>query len=151
VIYLASAYTHADPAVRQERFDAACRAAATLIRVGKTVFSPIAHSHTLCQFGLPLDWQFWQRHDRRYLEVCDEIVVLMLDGWRESVGVQAETAIAQGLGKPVSFLTANDPETTERGVLGPARRLKSLRLRNSKQYNGLGRRGGVGRDPGSPA
>ncbi|MCX7428986.1 MAG: DUF1937 family protein [Planctomycetia bacterium] len=98
MIYLASPYSHRDAGVRQERFEAACRTAAVLIRQGKTVFSPIAHSHAICRHGVPLDWRFWQRHDRRYLDVCDEVVVLMLDGWRESVGVQAEIAIARGRG-----------------------------------------------------
>jgi hypothetical protein len=31
-------------------------------------------------------------------------IVLTLPGWRESVGVQAEIAIARELGKPVTFL-----------------------------------------------
>jgi hypothetical protein len=114
MIYLCSPFTHVDPAVRQQRFDAACRAAAALIRQGKTVFAPIAHSYGICAHGVPHDWQFWQRHDRRYLAVCDEVVVLMLDGWQESVGVQAEIAIARELGKPVTFFavvgqTAEDP------------------------------------------
>jgi hypothetical protein len=104
LIYLCSSYTHPDGAVRQARFEAACRAAAALIRQGKTVFSPIAHSHAICRYGVPLDWTFWREHDQRYLEVCDEVAVLMLEGWRESVGVQAEIAIAQELGKPVTFL-----------------------------------------------
>ena len=108
MIYICSPYSHPDAAVRQQRFEAACRAAAALICQGQTVFSPIAHSHAICCYGVPLDWQFWQRHDRRYLEVCDEVVVLMLDGWRESVGVQAEIAIARELGKPVTFLAASD-------------------------------------------
>jgi hypothetical protein len=106
-IYLASPYSDPDPAVREQRFVAACRAAAELIRQGKTVFSPIVHGHTICRYGLPLDWRFWERHDRRFLEVCDEVVVLMLDGWRESVGVTAEIAIARELGKPVTFLAAS--------------------------------------------
>ena len=106
MIYLCSPFTHIDPTVRQQRFDAVCRAAAALIRQGKTVFSPIAHSYGICAHGVPHDWRFWQRHDRRYLEVCDEVVVLMLDGWRESVGIQAEVAIARELGKPVTFLSA---------------------------------------------
>lgn len=105
--YLASPYTCSDPEVRRWRFEAACRAAAELISQGKIVFSPIAHSHVICQYGIPLDWQYWQKHDRRYLEVCDEVIVLMLDGWQESVGVQAEIAIAWELGKPVSFLSAS--------------------------------------------
>ena len=107
MIYLASPFTHDDPAIRQQRFESACRAAAALICRGKTVFSPIAHSFAICRYGVPLDWRFWQQHDQRYLEVCDEVVVLMLDGWRESVGVQAEIAIARKLGKPVTFLSVN--------------------------------------------
>lgn len=104
MIYLCSPYTHPDPEVRQARCDAACRAAAELMREGRTVFSPIAHSHAICRYGVPLDWRYWQRHGRRFLEVCDEVVVLKLDGWHKSVGVQAEIAIAQTLGKPVRFV-----------------------------------------------
>jgi hypothetical protein len=106
MIYLASPYTHIDPLVRQRRFESACRAAAALIVRGKAVFSPVAHGHPICAYGVPHDWDFWQRHDRCYLDACDEVVVLMLDGWRESVGVQAEIAIARELGKPVTFLAA---------------------------------------------
>jgi hypothetical protein len=50
--------------------------------------------------------QIWQRHDHRYLEACDEVVVLMLDGWQQSIGVQAEISAARELGKPVTFLSA---------------------------------------------
>jgi len=107
MIYLASPFTHSDPAVRQQRFEAACRAAAALISRGKTVFSPISHSYGICRYGVPLDWRFWERHDRCHLQSCDEVVVLMLDGWSESVGVQAEIAIAHELGKPVTFLSVN--------------------------------------------
>ena len=104
MIYLCSPYTHVDAEVRQRRFEAACRAAAELIRMGKTVFSPIAHSHAICRYGLPVDWRYWEPHGRRFLETCDEVVVLTLNGWQTSVGVQAEIAIARELGKPVTFL-----------------------------------------------
>jgi Domain of unknown function (DUF1937) len=104
ICYLASPYSHADPAVRQARFEAACRAAAELIRQGLTIYSPIAHSHAICQCGVPLDWQFWQAHDLAFLAMCNEVMVLKLDGWAQSVGVQAEIAAAKALGKPVSFL-----------------------------------------------
>jgi hypothetical protein len=106
LIYLGSPYSHSDPAVRQARFEVACRVATELIRRGQTVFSPIAYSHVLGQLGLPLDWAFWQRHDLAFLERCDEVVVLMLDDWRESVGVQAEIEAARRLGKPVTYLDA---------------------------------------------
>ena len=107
MIYLASPYMHSNPAVRQQRFEVACRAAAELIRQGKTVFSPIAHSHSICQLGLPLDWAFWERHDMAFLEMCDEVVVLKVDGWQESVGVRAEIEAARRMEKPISFFSVH--------------------------------------------
>ena len=118
MIYMCSPFTHPDPAVREQRFEAACRAAAELIRQGRTTYSPIAHTYTICRYGLPLDWRFWQRHDRRFLEVCDEVVVLMLDGWCESVGVHAEIAIARELGKPVTFLAPRPGQGKSRAGAG---------------------------------
>lgn len=108
VAYLASPYSHSDPAVREARFEAACRATAALIRQGKIVLSPVVHSHPLCRFGLPGDWEAWQRQDLAHLEACDEVLVLKLDGWQQSRGVQAEIAMARALGKPVSFIEPND-------------------------------------------
>lgn len=104
MIYLASPYSHPNPAVREQRFRTACRLAAAFARAGVVVFSPIVHSHPLVEHGLPTGWAFWQRWDRAYLERCDEVVVLMLDGWKESVGVQAEMRVARELGKPIRFL-----------------------------------------------
>ena len=82
----------------------ACRAAAELIRQGKTVFSPVAYSHAICQLGLPLDWAFWERHDLAFLKMCEEVVVLTIDGWQASVGVRAEIEAARSMEKPISFL-----------------------------------------------
>ena len=104
MIYLASPYTDPDPAVREERFRAVCRVAAELMRRGVLVLSPIAHSHPIAAHGLPTTWDFWETMDREHLKRCDELVVLMLDGWETSRGVQAEIRIAQELGKPVRYL-----------------------------------------------
>ena len=72
------------------------------------MFSPIVHSHPLVAFSLPTGWDFWERIDRAYLARCDELVVLMLDGWQESTGVRAEIALARDLGKPVRFLGVDE-------------------------------------------
>ncbi|HUE74780.1 MAG TPA: DUF1937 family protein [Pirellulaceae bacterium] len=52
MIYLASPYWHSDPAVRNQRFRAACRATAEMIRQGTTVFSPVVYGHALVGEGL---------------------------------------------------------------------------------------------------
>lgn len=111
MIYLASPYSHPDPAVRQKRFEAACRAAAALLRAGLPVFSPIAHSHPIAMHGVPGTWAFWQYVDREYLRRCRAVVVLRLAGWDTSVGVQAEIEAARQLGIPVIEV---DPRHLER-------------------------------------
>ena len=106
MIYLASPYSHPDPVVRDRRYLAACRAAVDLLKTGETVFSPVVQGHALSRLGLPTDWQFWERHDREHLRLCDEVAVLALDGWRDSIGVRAEIEIAREFGKPVRYLAA---------------------------------------------
>jgi hypothetical protein len=61
MIYLSSPYSAPDPAVREARFQAACRATAELMRAGRIVYSPIVFSHPLTAFGLPTDWSYWER------------------------------------------------------------------------------------------
>ncbi len=111
MIYLASPYSHPEAEVRRQRFEAACAAAAVLMRAGHIVFSPVVHGHPLAQRGLPADWSFWERHARWHLERCDEVVVLMLDGWAESDGVLAEVEIAGELGKAVWYRYPVRPTT----------------------------------------
>ena len=109
VVYLASPDSHPDAAVREARFQAACHAAAELMRAGHLVFSPVAHSHSIAAWGLPTDWCFWERCDRELLSRCDAVIVLTLDGWEQSRGVQAEIEIARALGKPVQSLAPIRP------------------------------------------
>ena len=112
MIYLASPYSHPDPEIRTYRFHAACSAAARLMRRGHVVFSPIAHGHPLAQHGVPTDWAYWKRQLSVYLGRCDELVVLTIDGWRESIGVSAEILIAQTLSLPVRYLAPAGDEPT---------------------------------------
>jgi Domain of unknown function (DUF1937) len=97
MIYLASSYSHPDPLVREARFEAACRTTAGLIRAGRPVFAPVVQGHSLVRYGVPGNWSFWGPLARQYLARCDELIVLPLDGWRESEGVQAELALASEL------------------------------------------------------
>ena len=103
MIYLACPYTHADPAIRRQRFDDVNRLAARLVVEGELVFSPISHSHAITEAGAPMDWEFWQRFDLWMLARCDSLLVYCLDGWDVSVGVRAEVQAAKAAGKPVRF------------------------------------------------
>ena len=71
-------------------------------------FSPITHSHPIAQVGhLPVEWDYWEAYDKRLLAICDQLYVLTLDDWQESVGVAAEMKLARNMGKPIRYY---DPE-----------------------------------------
>ena len=108
MIYLASPYTHRDSAVCEQRFNDACSAAAELMRAGFSVFSPIVQSHPLVPYGLPTEWDFWRAQDCEHLRRCDSMIVLTLNGWKLSRGVQAEINLAIAMDLPIHYLS---PET----------------------------------------
>lgn len=103
--YLACPYVHHDPSVRQARFEAANLAAATLIAQGELVISPLSHCCPIAEAKeLPREWEYWGRFDRALLGCCSKLIVLMVDGWEESVGVRGEIEYAASLGLPVSYM-----------------------------------------------
>lgn len=103
--YLACPYSHPDREVRVQRFIAVNRVAGILMQLGHLVFSPISHTHPIAEeCALPLGWEFWRDFDTAYLAASGMVVVLCIDGWRESVGVTAELEIARVMGLPVQFV-----------------------------------------------
>lgn len=106
LIYLATPYSDDDPKVEKERFLAVNLAAGYLIKAGRHVFSPISHFHPIKEvMGLSGGWEYWKEYDEQMISCCSEVIVLMLDGWDESVGVEAEMKIAGEQGKPVTLMT----------------------------------------------
>ena len=90
LIYIASPYSHPDPAVRQKRYEDVSAYTAKRMMEGAVVYSPIAFNHPLSvRYEMPTDWVFWKHFDCRMIDKCDAMEVLMLDGWDTSVGVSA--------------------------------------------------------------
>jgi len=102
MIYLASPYSHKDADIREARFIAVSKAAAYYLKRGRLVFCPIAMSHPIAVHGdMEGDWQTWQRLDMHMLNLCCKFIILGLDGWMTSKGVNAERAGAQLLGMKI--------------------------------------------------
>jgi hypothetical protein len=114
LIYLASPYSHKDPAVVLERFDEVCRWSAALLAENVHVISPISHSHpiSVASGGIldPLDWKVWQDLDFTILNRCDELWLCNLEGWQKSVGCKAEVQQAKRQGKPCFLLILKNGE-----------------------------------------
>ncbi len=102
-IYLATPYSHADPAVRQARFEAVTKAAGELVAQGHHVFSPITHSHpiALAHPDLPTHHEYWRKFNESMIDWCDELYFLGRRNAIDSDGVCAERSYAARSGKSV--------------------------------------------------
>jgi len=116
-VYLATPYSHPNPAVSQARFEAINRVAACIINEGHVVYSPISHTHPIAMTGLLPEeaegtcgenWEFWEEQDMPFLDWCDELWVYMADGWEESTGVDQEITMILAAEKPVRYISESD-------------------------------------------
>lgn len=124
IVYLASPYTHKDFEVRQKRYQQALEATTEITEnFDLNIFSPIVHSHPIgieldkSQKGLSTDRDFWLNKCLAYVEKCDELWVLMIDGYKESYGVAVEVRYALHLDKRVFFYNPEDGVVTEHDEL----------------------------------
>lgn len=111
MIYLAAPYTHSDPQVVEERMKLFCIADARLCKMGHVTVSPLS-KHWLGQYSnIPLSWDFWKSYSETLMNSCTELVVITLDGWETSTGVQAEIKLALERNLPISYVKVNADNT----------------------------------------
>lgn len=107
--YLASPYSHSDPAVRLKRYHDVAYVAGRLMLHGEVVFCPITHSHQIgVAIDRPVDHEFWLRVDTPFLVHASRVKILRLDGWESSRGVAYEEELARTLGIKVFYLFPED-------------------------------------------
>lgn len=104
VLYLATSYSHPDPAKRAAHAALASQCAAWLISKGWCVISPLSMGHAISVEApnLPTDFAAAKEVCLRMLEASDALIVLLLEGVRESIGVAAEIDHARKLGIPLN-------------------------------------------------
>jgi len=120
-VYLAVPYTYKgkynwfNKFVMWRRCRRVTKCAANILLQDLNVFSPITHSHYIAVIGgLPqLDHEFWLRLDKWYVDRCDYVAVLMIRGWKKSVGVRREIKWALEQGKIVVGINEDGEIITE--------------------------------------
>lgn len=102
LLYLASPYSDPCQNVMRRRFETVCLVASKLFVIGHLVFSPIAHSEPISRFGrMDAAFRAWRKFDLLMLSKCDALVLLLLTGWENSVGMKAEYNAAVARTMPI--------------------------------------------------
>lgn len=103
--YLAIPYTHDNIFVKHFRAEVSNYIASELTKQGRIIFAPISAWHHLAiKYGLPGNFEYWKELDEQFICASKKIIVVMLDGWRESKGINLEMTIAKENGVPIEFL-----------------------------------------------
>lgn len=113
-IFLACPYSHADKDVVHSRFVACNKVAAQIIEAGNVVFSQVSMSHPI---NLELQktekaniGKLWAPVDAVFLDIMQELIILDLDGWDKSAGIQREIEFYKARGQRVSLWSEVESE-----------------------------------------
>lgn len=85
-------------------------ALAAFVRAGVPVFSPIAMTARAGRLARlrPDDHKVWIPFDTPFMTAADGLIVVQLEGWRESYGVAVEIEVFKACGKPIKYVTLED-------------------------------------------
>lgn len=88
----------------EERYRENAKLVSNLLHEGHFVYSPVVHCHPVAvAYGLPRDFQFWKDYNYHMLMRADELMVLCLRGWKESIGVAQEIEWATSWNLPIEY------------------------------------------------
>src|SRR6185437_7169107 len=91
LIYLACPFRHKDLAIQRKRVLAASYVAAQLSLQNHHVFSPLTHNVPLIDLIQDaIAGEHWMQFDLAILAACKQLIVLKMEGWEASKGVQRE-------------------------------------------------------------
>lgn len=111
IIYLACPFRHDDPKIMKIRCASAHYVAAQLSSKGCYVFSPLTHNEVLVQLHPEISKHHWIDFDLAFLKLCHRLMILKLEGWDKSWGIQKEIEFAKKHGIVVDeMMPPDEPE-----------------------------------------
>lgn len=103
--YLAIPYSHEDEEVMEYRAEVSDFIFSELAKEGRIIYAPISSCHHIAaKYGLPRNWEFWKTMDEVFIQKCDKIIFITLDGWEESTGLNEELQLAKKYGLEIEYL-----------------------------------------------
>lgn len=105
LVYLATPYSKWAGGI-EDAFQQAAAVAASFLKAGVKVYSPIVHTHPIAVYGGldPLDHSVWLPFDATMMDFAEALAVAKMAGWEQSVGIRHEIDVFTKAGKPVYYV-----------------------------------------------
>lgn len=112
--YISNPYNGTE-AEKNHRAEVAARSCALLLKRGVHAWSPIVHNHSMLKtnniFTLEERRTVVLNFDFTLLRASSGMIVLEIDGWDRSFGVNAEIELCRKLDIPIKYLNPSDLDT----------------------------------------
>lgn len=107
LVYLAAPYNSHDLKIIQKRMETIYGVISRFIKDDVHIVTPLFMHEVVKRYDIAGDYLFWERYCLNILKRCDKMVVLCLDGWEDSLGVQGEIEFCSSHNIPYTLLEAN--------------------------------------------
>lgn len=115
--YLASPYSHPTMRTRVERYMEAADFVAWAFRQEIPIFSPIVHWHQVALANeFPTDFAPYKVQNDAMLYASCAMVILCIDGWQESHGIEYEIEKAKEWGRPIYYANSLNRLNTQYAI-----------------------------------
>jgi hypothetical protein len=103
-LYLGSPYSKY-PLGLDAAFEEICRIAGRFAKAGIPVYSPIAHTHPIAKYsGIdPYNHAIWLPFDEPMIEGAKALVIVCMESWEISYGIEEERKTFLRLNKPIHY------------------------------------------------
>lgn len=89
--YIASPYSTGSSKSMEQNYNTTCDWTYKLIKRGYTTLSPIVLCHPIAvSNNLMRTYKEWLEFDHNFLDSASGLIIFMMEGWQQSVGVQDE-------------------------------------------------------------
>lgn len=107
LVYVASPYSHHEESIRNQRYDEVTKVVAKLCDLDVFTIPPITFNVPLAPYIASKDttWEYWKEYDKRLIDACDELWIVMIPGWQDSIGVRAESKYAMSKNMTIRLLS----------------------------------------------
>lgn len=103
--YVAAPLKHENKSVEEARIRLANLYTTVLLEQGRIVYCPIVYSYCFKPLGLclPIPETTWIAHSIYMMAAANDLLVLEIPGYKESIGVAAEIAYAELYSIPIEY------------------------------------------------